>query len=109
MKKITDKYAYRVEWSEDDQTHIATCLEMPTLKAHGKTVESAVSAVKRAVNATLKWMKQENKTLPEPFSVKPFRGKLVLRTTPDVHRMIAVQAAEKGVSINQYILSRVMG
>ncbi len=27
--KIIEKYTYRVEWSEEDQLHIARCLEFP--------------------------------------------------------------------------------
>lgn len=108
MKNLADKYAYRVEWSEDDQAHIATCLEMPTLKAHGKSMELALKNIKAAVSATIKWMKEDKEEIPEPFSTKRFKGHLTLRTSPDVHRLLATHAAERGVSINQYILSKVM-
>lgn len=108
MKDLIDKYTYRVEWSEEDDTHIATCLELPTLKAHGKTMELAIQAIKKVVSATLKWMKEDKEEIPEPFSTKQFKGNLTLRTSPEVHRRLAAHAAEQGVSINQYILSRVM-
>lgn len=108
MKDLIDKYTYRVEWSEEDKTHIATCLELPTLKAHGKKIETAIKAIKKVVSATLKWMKDEKEEIPEPFSIRQFKGNLTLRTSPEVHRQLASQAAEQGVSINQYILSRVM-
>lgn len=109
MKELADKYTYRVEWSEEDAVHIATCLELPTLKAHGKTTELAIQSIKKAVLATLKWMKKDNEEIPEPFSVRQFKGNLTLRTSPDVHRRLAAHAAEQGVSINQYILAKVMG
>ena len=48
MNNITDlieKYTYRVEWSEEDNTHIAKCLEFPSLSAHGKTAKEALSEI----------------------------------------------------------------
>ena len=39
--ELTEKYTYRVEWSEEDKTHIARCLEFPSLMAHGDTTEDA--------------------------------------------------------------------
>lgn len=109
MKGLVDKYTYRVEWSEEDGVHIATCLELPTLKAHGKTTELAIKSIKKAVLATLKWMKKDNEDVPEPFSVRQFRGNLTLRTSSEIHRRLATHAAEQGISINQYILAKVMG
>ncbi len=53
-------------------------------------------------------MKDDKEKIPEPFSVRQFKGNLTLRTSPEVHRQLAAHAAEQGVSINQYILSRVM-
>ena len=108
MKDLISKYTYRVEWSEEDNTHIATCLELPTLKAHGKTIELAIKSVKQAVLAALKWMKKDQEEIPEPFSMRQFKGNLTLRTSPDVHRQLVTHAAEQGVSINQYILAKVM-
>ncbi len=107
MKDLVNKYTYRVEWSKEDNAHIATCLELPTLKAHGRTIEAAVKSIKQVVMATLKWMKEDKEEIPEPFSVRHFKGNLTLRTSPEIHRQLATQAAEQGVSINQYILSKV--
>jgi len=30
--ELTEKYTYRVEWSEEDKTHIARCLDQRQLK-----------------------------------------------------------------------------
>lgn len=108
MSNLSDKYTYRVEWSEEDGVHVATCLEMSTLKAHGKTMESALKNIKKAVRISVKWMQDENEPVPEPFGLKKYRGHLSLRTTPDVHRLIIMKAKEQGVSVNQYIISRVV-
>jgi len=47
--ELTEKYTYRVEWSEEDKTHIARCLEFPSLMAHGDTIEGALKEIKEVV------------------------------------------------------------
>jgi len=37
MKHDQRKYTYRIEWSAEDQLHIARCLEFPSLATHGNT------------------------------------------------------------------------
>ena len=47
MKTDFEKYTYRVEWSEEDNTHIARCLEFPSLQAHGKTAIQALKEIEK--------------------------------------------------------------
>jgi predicted RNase H-like HicB family nuclease len=107
MKSKADKYTYRVGWSEEDSLHVARCLEFPSLGAHGKTSEEALREIIKVVAATLQWMSAENEPIPEPLGARSFRGNLTLRVPPEIHRNLAIRSAEEGVSINQYILSRV--
>jgi len=39
--------------------------------------------------------------VPEPIAARQFSGKFVVRIPPDVHRHLAIQAAEAGVSLNR--------
>lgn len=107
MKSKVDKYTYKVGWSEEDSSHVARCLEFPSLAAHGKTSEEALKEIMKVVAATLSWMIAEKEPIPEPFGMRSFRGNLTLRIPPEVHRNLAIRSAEEGVSINQYVLSRV--
>jgi len=36
---------------------------------------------------------------------KPFSGKLSIRTTPEIHRRIAIRAARRRVSMNSFVES----
>ena len=101
------KYTYRVEWSEEDNTHIARCLEFPSLMAHGNTIECALEQIEQVVEETIQWLKEENETIPEPFGLKKYKGNLTLRVSAEVHRNLAIRSAEAGVSVNQYILSKI--
>ena len=105
--ELIEKYTYRVEWSEEDETHIARCLEYPSLMTHGNTIETALDEIKKVVRETIEWMKEENKKVPEPFGLKKFKGNLTLRIPAEVHRKLAMESAEEGVSVNQYILSKI--
>ncbi len=106
-KDFLDKYTYRVEWSEEDGVHLAKCLEFPSLIAHGDTMASALKELREVVKETIIWMEEECEKIPEPFGLKKYKGKLTLRVPEDVHRQLAIRSAEQGVSLNQYILSRI--
>lgn len=106
MEKRVDKYTYRIEWSEEDQVFIAKCLEFPGLLAHGKTSEEALKEIKVVVSESVKWLIEKKEEVPSPLGLKKFKGKLTLRVPPEIHRKLAIKSAEEGVSVNQYILSR---
>lgn len=105
--ELINKYTYRVEWSEEDSTHIVRCLEFPSLMADGKTIEQALRGIKKVVHETVDWMTEENENVPEPFGKIKYRGNLTLRVPSEVHRSLVIRSAEEGVSVNQYILSKI--
>jgi predicted HicB family RNase H-like nuclease len=104
---LIDKYTYRVEWSEEDKAHIARCLEFPSLAAHGSTAAKALNEIEKVVGETVAWLTEEKEAVPEPFGLKSFKGNLTLRVPSDIHRRLVIKSAEEGVSVNQYILSRI--
>jgi predicted HicB family RNase H-like nuclease len=104
---VIDKYTYRVEWSEEDKVHIARCLEFPSLMAHGGTARKALSEIEKVVTESIKWMDEEKEPVPEPFGLKKFKGNLTLRVPSETHRELVIKSAEEGVSVNQYILSKI--
>ncbi|MDR3312063.1 MAG: type II toxin-antitoxin system HicB family antitoxin [Spirochaetaceae bacterium] len=105
--ELIDKYTYRVEWSREDNVHIARCLEFPSLMAHGNTAGSTLVEVEKAVEASIAWMREESEEIPGPFGLKHFKGNVTLRMSTEIHRKLAIKSAEEGVSVNQYILSKI--
>jgi len=59
-----------------------------------------------AVRESIKWLVEEDAPVPEPFGLKKYKGNLTVRVPAEVHRALAIQSAEAGVSVNQYILSK---
>jgi len=53
IKEYVEKYTYRVEWSEEDNTHISCCLEFPSLKAHGESAAFALKEIEKVVKEVL--------------------------------------------------------
>jgi predicted HicB family RNase H-like nuclease len=104
---LIDKYTYRVEWSEEDKVHVARCLEFPSLMAHGNTAGKALAEIEKVVTESVMWMEEEKEPIPEPFGLKKFKGNLTLRVPSEVHKQLAMKSAEEGVSVNQYILSKI--
>jgi Uncharacterized protein encoded in hypervariable junctions of pilus gene clusters len=106
QKKRTDRYTYREEWSEEDGVYIARCLEFPSLAAHGESPEMALSEIRSVVDIVINDMAKKGETLPKPFGTREYSGRLVLRLPKELHRDTALRAAEEGVSLNQYLVSR---
>ena len=101
-----EKYTYRIEWSEENNAHIARCLEFSSLAAHGTRPDEALRQIEFVVKETVDWLEEENSPIPQPFGTKKFRGHLTLRVPSEKHREIVIRSAEEGVSVNQFILSR---
>jgi predicted HicB family RNase H-like nuclease len=53
------------------------------------------------VKSTVKDMANNGEHIPEPLSAKKYSGKFMVRVPPEVHRHLAMEAAESGVSLNR--------
>ncbi len=101
MALKNDHYTYRVTWSRDDEEYVGLCAEFPSLSWLEKSPEGALKGIRNIVAEVVKDMKSEKETIPEPIAVRPYSGKFMVRVPPDVHRNLALQAAEAGVSLNR--------
>ena len=101
MKNEKDKYAYRVLWSEEDQEYVGLCSEFPSLSWLGSTQEKALKGIKKLVNESVLDMEENGEDIPKAISVRNYSGKFMVRVPPEIHRQLALQAAESGVSLNR--------
>lgn len=100
-KAKCDKYTYRVMWSEEDGEYSGLCAEFPGLSRLARTPEAALKGIRRVVANVISDMIRNGEPVPEPIALRHFSGKFVVRIPPEVHRQLALQAAETGVSINR--------
>lgn len=101
-----DRYTYRVTWSEEDAEFIGLCAEFPSLSHLAGNRSEALEGIVALVQAVLAEMAASGEAAPEPLSAHRFSGKFQVRIPPQVHRMLAVQAAEAGVSLNRYVSAK---
>ena len=96
-----DRYTYRVTWSEEDGEHVGLCAEFPSLSWLAPTPEEALKGVRQLVAEAVADLEAGGEAVPEPVAVRSFSGRFVVRVPPEVHRELAMEAAEAGVSLNR--------
>jgi predicted HicB family RNase H-like nuclease len=64
----------------------------------GTTAKELKRAFRESVDAYLEFCAEKGQK-PD----KPFNGKILLRTEPELHRKAALRAASEGVSLNQWL------
>ena len=101
-----DRYTYRVTWSEDDNEYVGLCAEFPSLSWLAKTPEAALKGVRMVVADVVEDMHHTGETIPDPIAGKNFSGKFIVRVPPEIHRKLAIQAAESGISLNRLASSK---
>ena len=106
MAKAVDKYTYRVTWSEEDNEYVGLCAEFPSLSWLEATPETALVGIRALVKKMVADLKRNKEAVPEPISTRPYSGKFIVRVPPEVHRLLAIQAAESGVSLNRLVSSK---
>ena len=104
--KVSDHYTYRVIWSEEDAQCVGLCAEFPSLSWLAPTPEAALKGIRKLVANVVQDMDRTGETVPEPIACRSYSGKFMVRIPPEIHRKLAVQAAESGVSINRLASSK---
>ena len=101
MRVKADHYTYRVTWSEEDSEYVGLCAEFPSLSWLASSPEAALRGIRRVVADVAADMKKRREAVPEPIASRRYSGKFLVRDPPDVHRRLATEAAEAGVSLNR--------
>jgi predicted HicB family RNase H-like nuclease len=101
-----DHYTYRVTWSADDEEYVGLCTEFSSLSWVASTHEAALKGIRKVVADVVKDMQANNEKIPEPIAIKNYSGKFMVRVPPEVHRALALKAAEAGVSLNRLASSK---
>ena len=106
MALKNDHYTYRVTWSEDDNEYVGLCAEFPSLSWLANTPELALKGIRNVIADVVNDMKANKELIPEPISVKHYSGKFMVRVPPEIHRELAIKAAEAGISLNRIASSK---
>jgi predicted HicB family RNase H-like nuclease len=66
-----------------------------------RTPEAALKGIRKVVAEVVADLEAQGEALPEPIATKHYSGKFMVRVPPDLHRRLALEAAEAGVSLNR--------
>ena len=99
-------YTYRVTWSVEDQAHVGLCVEFPSLSWLARTPEKALAGIRQLVADVVTDMRASGEPIPEALAEKHFSGRFLVRVPGTVHRALAMQAAEQGVSLNRLVSAK---
>jgi predicted HicB family RNase H-like nuclease len=99
----TDRYTYRVSWSDEDQEFVATCAEFPSLSHLAGSPIAAIEGLRGLVSNVVSDLAARGDKVPEPLAQRRFSGEFVTRVPSELHRLLAIEAAEAGVSLNRLV------
>ena len=97
----TNHYTYRVTWSPQDSEYVGLCAEFPSLSWLAANHEKALAGIRRAVADSVTDMEANDEAIPEALADKRYSGEFRVRIPSEVHRALAMQAAEEGLSLNR--------
>jgi predicted HicB family RNase H-like nuclease len=104
-----DHYTYRVTWSAEDAEHVGLCAEFPSLSWLAATPEKALKGIRQIVAEAVDDMQASCEDIPRPMAEKHYSGEFRVRIPPELHRNLALQAAEQGVSLNRLASAKLAG
>jgi len=99
-------YTYRVTWSQEDGEHVGLCAEFPSLSWLAPTPEKALAGIRHLVDEVVADMQATGEPVPDPLSERQYSGRFMVRVPSLVHRALATEAAEQGVSINRLVSAK---
>ena len=104
-----DHYTYRVTWSADDQEFVGLVAEFPGLSWLDADQVKTLLGIRELVDGVVRDLAASGEPVPEPFAERVYSGEFRLRIPPELHRALAITAAEEGVSLNRLVSSRLAG
>jgi len=82
------------------------CAEFSSLSWLATKPEVALKGIHKLVEDVVRDMQDKGEAVPEPIACRHYSGKFMIRIPPQVHRKLAIQAAESGVSLNRLASSK---
>lgn len=103
---VSDRFSYRVFWSEEDGEHVAVCAELPGLSWLDRRAERALSGALRAAREAVELMREKGEPVPEPLIDRRYSGIFKVRIPPEVHRRLVLEAEEQNISLNRLVSAK---
>ena len=102
MSKMMEYSGYhaQIEYDAEDEIFVGKVFGLAdSLNFHGTSVSELEEMFHQSVDNYLQMCAETGKT-PE----KEFKGSFNIRISPELHKEISLQAAQEGITLNQYVL-----
>lgn len=103
---VADHYTYRIHWSAEDGEYVGTVAELPSVSWLAEDRVDAFVGIQRVAEEIVAEMQAAAEEPPAAIADKRYSGKFQVRVPEEVHRRLAIRAAEQGVSLNALASSR---
>ncbi len=103
-----EAYDYRVTGPDEEGEFKALCTEFPDMYEWASTPFVALESLKYELRTHIGKMQEEGVPVPEPLSLHPLSGSFTVETTPELHRRLIDQAAERGLDLNDLVINKLM-
>ena len=82
----------------------ASVLELDGCQSTGTTFQEAYDGLMEAMEGWIETKLENGFAVPEPIMEEKYSGKFVLRLPKSLHKRLAIEAENEGVSLNQYAI-----
>jgi antitoxin HicB len=96
-----------VLWSAEDQCYVVTLPAWQNARTHGGTLVKAVQNGRQVLELLIDSARRNGEPIPAPE--RAYSGNLRLRLPVSLHGRLTREAEREGVSLNQWIVSRLAG
>ena len=105
MSDVFDGYTVNLILDEDEQ-YLAHFVEMPSVSAFGDTPEEALLALEEAWGLMKEDYVANKEMIPVAPSRKHYSGTFNVRVGKNLHKDLALEAVEQGISLNALICQK---
>ena len=94
-------------WSKEDRCFVVTLPAWQNARTHGRTVAEAARNAREVLGMLIESAIKNGEPIPPPE--RRYSGNLRLRLPATLHGRLAREAEREGVSLNQWIVSKLAG
>ena len=106
MHNVFDGFSLHLFYDENDNDWVAHFVEFPTVSAFGETPEKATEELKIAWQGIKESYIKQGETIPISPSRKSYSGQFNVRVDKRLHKELAIEACQFGVSLNSLVAQK---
>lgn len=105
-KYLNMPYTRLVQEMNDESGHYfyGKILELDGCQSTGDTIDELYRNLNEAMESYLEIKLEKGLEIPLPITVEDYSGKFNVRIPKSLHQKLSIEAAEEGISLNQYVL-----